>query len=177
VEKDPVTGGRAPFSVTAEGYGKFLCEIFDEWVKDYPKVSVRLFDSLLEYYLSGRMPLCVLGPACEGYVLIEANGDVYPCDFFVEKKWRLGNILEEDLLSIFRGPRRQGFSRMKALVADECEKCQWLRMCYGGCLKDRERCDEALKVKSPLCLAYQKFFQHSQEFFESIAKQHSRGAI
>ena len=178
VEKDPTTGGPAPFSVTPQGYGEFLCELFDEWVKDgYPCVSIRLFDSLLEYYLSGRMPLCVLGPSCEGYVLIEANGDVYPCDFFVEKKWRLGNILEEDLLGIFNSPRHQGFSRMKAAGLTECEGCEWLSMCYGGCLKDRERCDEALKVKSPLCPAYRKFFQHSQEFFESIAKQHRRSAI
>ena len=178
VEEDPSGSGLAPFSVTPEGYGDFLCELFDEWLKDgYPGVSIRLFDSLLEYYIFDRMPLCVLGPSCDGYVLIEASGDVYPCDFFVEKKWRLGNILEEDLLTIFGSPRHRGFSKMKTLLAVECEGCQWRRMCYGGCLKDRERCGESLKVPSPLCPAYQKFFQHTQDYFKSAAERHLKSAI
>ena len=176
VEKAPNGDSLASFSVTPERYGEFLCELFDEWVKDYPKVSIRLFDSLLEYHLYGRMPLCVLGSSCDGYLLIEHNGDVYPCDFFVQKKWRLGNLLEEDLLSTFNSPRRGGFSKMKALVLEGCEGCQWRPVCYGGCLKDRERCGDPLKVPSPLCPGYRKFFEHTKDFFKSLRRGHLKSA-
>ncbi len=47
---DNFEGGEKDFSLTADDYGKFLDETFDEWYKDIisgKKISIRYFDNLI----------------------------------------------------------------------------------------------------------------------------------
>ena len=86
-------GSPLSFTVTAEQWGDFLCEIFDEWIAhDTRRVSVRLFDSIINYLVLNIKTVCQMGEDCRQYFVIEFNGDVYPCDFFVEPGLKLGNI-------------------------------------------------------------------------------------
>ena len=80
-------GSPLPFTITPEEYGRFMCEIFDLWWPERRKVRVRFFDNLAEA-LAGQKPgSCTLHETCDSYVVVEYNGDVFPCDFFVEKDW------------------------------------------------------------------------------------------
>ena len=41
-------GTLAPWAVRPEAYGRFLCQVFDEWTESgYPEVSIRTFDHML----------------------------------------------------------------------------------------------------------------------------------
>jgi uncharacterized protein len=71
--------------------------------------------------------------ACDSYAVVEYNGDVYPCDFFVEREWKLGNILEDSWLDIARRQTRHQFAAKKALPRAACEVCEYRRLCHGGC--------------------------------------------
>jgi uncharacterized protein len=83
------------YLITAEEYGAFLVELFDEWYEDgYPTISIRTFDAFLQSYLEVPSNLCVHGDKCDSGIVVEYNGDIYPCDFFVDASHRLGNILE-----------------------------------------------------------------------------------
>ena len=63
-------------TVGAEQYGRFLIDIFEEWVRrDVGKVFVQLFDVTLEAYF-GRHLLCIHAPTCGYGPALEYNGDL-----------------------------------------------------------------------------------------------------
>jgi len=72
----PVT---APFTLSAEEYGPFLCKLFDLWLADFKDglatTSIRFFDSLFFHYVDMRPPECTLLKECGVYVVGEHNGD------------------------------------------------------------------------------------------------------
>ncbi len=85
-------GNPLPFTITPEQYGRFLCETFELWWPERRKVRIRFFDNIAEA-LAGQKPgNCTMHETCDSYVVVEYNGDVYPCDFFVEGEWKLGNV-------------------------------------------------------------------------------------
>jgi MoaA/NifB/PqqE/SkfB family radical SAM enzyme len=52
-------GRLRPYSVGGEAWGRFLCELFDEWkARDTRRVSVRLFDSIIQKPALGRPADC-----------------------------------------------------------------------------------------------------------------------
>jgi uncharacterized protein len=167
VETDPATGRLADFAITGEQYGRFLCDVFDEWIeRGWGKVSVRLFDAMLSRAIGAPIHFCPLGERCDSYLVVEHNGDVYPCDFFVRPDMKLGNIMEQELPTFFDVIEAKQFSAAKANYDDECASCDYLDMCYGGCQKDR------LDVRrSSLCAGYKMFFEHTTDKFAELAKQ------
>ena len=169
IETDPRTGERAGFAITGEEFGDFLCDLFEVWKVDGPgKVSVRYFDAVRRHLIDGGYDLCVMDACCDAYLLVEHNGDVYPCDFFMFDEWRLGNLMETPLHEINRLPRRREFSAMKAVKFAECEGCEWIEFCHGGCPKDRSALGDPRTVKTPLCEAYRKFLAHTVPFFREL---------
>ena len=91
-------------TVRPEQYGRFLIDIFEEWVrKDVGRVYVQLFDVTLEAYF-GSYKLCIHAPTCGYGPAIEHNGDVYSCDHYVEPGYRLGNIAETHMLDLVASP-------------------------------------------------------------------------
>jgi len=169
VERAP--DGVAPFTVDPEGYGRFLCDLFDAWLGDSRRVSIRLFDAVLERLVTGRSPLCILGRRCDHYLVVEHSGDVYPCDFFVVRRWRLGNLLKTPLADLFGGDKHTQFASMKACLAPGCRDCEWLEMCWGGCPKDRQFVGDPRRVATYLCSAYKMFFAHTGDEFRRLAAE------
>ena len=92
-------GGR-PFSLTPERYGRFLCTVFDLWYQDWEQgdyVSVRLFDDYVHLLDGQRAGTCATAGTCGRYFVVEGDGSVYPCDFFVLDQWRMGKLGEHTL--------------------------------------------------------------------------------
>lgn len=163
VDIDPNTRELKDHSVEPRAYGEFLCNLFDEWKKeDNPRqVHIRLFDALFEN-LAGRQKtsLCSISKACGRYLVVEHNGDIYPCDFFVFPDEHLGNFRDvswKDLLS-----RRSEFEQRKAQTEEECVDCSWWGLCHGGCPKDHLEA-----ARTFLCEGYRKFFAHIQPWLDS----------
>ena len=72
------------WSVEPLQFGKFLCEIFDEWVRrDVARYFVQIFDVALESWLGMPQSLCVFRATCGESMAIEHNGDLYSCDHYV----------------------------------------------------------------------------------------------
>jgi uncharacterized protein len=174
VETNPATGEAASFSVSGEAFGRFLCEIFDCWRADFkegwPSVSVRFFDTIFHSYVGMQAPECTSMAECGPYLVIEHSGDVYSCDFFVEPRWKLGNLMSDDLVQLLNGPRQQEFGRRKAKLPQPCLDCRWLPMCHGGCTKDRVR-DPADQGLCHFCCSYKMFFEHADEYFRQLAEK------
>jgi uncharacterized protein len=164
-------GRPAPFSVSAEAFGDFLCELFDAWLPEARSgVSERLFDALLQRELTGRSGMCVLDGACGEYLVVEHNGDAYPCDFFVEESRRLGNIAATPIETLMRRGRMRQFRAARRLPA-ECADCAWKELCRGGCLKDRARFGGGFDRPTTLCLAYRRLFEHAMPSIRALAEE------
>jgi len=168
VERNPRTGKPAEYSITPEEYGRFLCAIFDVWIRDFPRVYVRTFDELLLAYVRGEEPsLCLFRRECGSYLVVEYNGDVYPCDFYVEPKWLLGNIMEQSLDEILASERFLEFKRRKVGLARKCKGCPWLWLCHGGCPRHWEMFG---LDHNYFCRSYKMFFEYSHQRFLKLKR-------
>ena len=107
-------GNPMPYTVSGEEWGDFLCEIFDQWRKtDIYTVSVRLFDSILNFLINGIYTTCHLSGNCCQYFVVEYNGDIYPCDFFVAKELKLGNVMEDSWEDMLKSNKYISFGQQK----------------------------------------------------------------
>jgi len=172
VERDPLTGNVADFSVTPQQYGNFMCRILDRWLDYGPhKLSVRLFDSIISYYLTGQHSNCSFARKCQDYIVIEHNGDAFACDFFVQPHWRLGNILQTPIQQLADGPVKRDFAQRKRQLANQCLLCRYSDICRGGCLKDRIILHDDYAAPSYFCPAYKQFFDHALPTLRQLAAQ------
>jgi uncharacterized protein len=183
VERDNPTGNQEGTSITERSvnpkqYGRFLIEIFDEWVAhDVGEMFVQFFDGVLASYVRGYSSLCVLSPKCGEGVALEHNGDVYSCDHFVEPKYLLGNIQKTPLADLVFSPQQRAFgnSKWKTLPVF-CRECEFLFTCYGECPKNR-----VLKTLDGedglnwLCEGLKAFFVHTKEPMQKMAALLLRG--
>lgn len=157
----------APWSVSSEGFGQFMCDIFDCWVrKDVGEYYVNLFDAALAGWCGVQPGLCVYNDVCGSNLIVEHNGDVYPCDHFVYERHRLGNI-SKDSIGTLAGSWQQsafGISKRDGLPR-QCLMCEYLRLCNGECPKHRfDRTSEGHPGLNALCAGYRKFFSHTEPY-------------
>ncbi len=161
----------ADFSLDARQYGHFLCEMFDLWVAKPGSLYVRLFDEFLITYAEGTIPSCTFKDSCSDYFVCEHNGDIYPCDFFCDPEWLLGNIMDQPLSQLLSSPRRREFAARKAQYSQQCQECGWLEICHGACPKYRTLFDDNPAQLTHLCAAYRAFFAYSRSRLEQLAHQ------
>jgi serine-type anaerobic sulfatase-maturating enzyme len=161
-----------PFAVKPEQWGEFLCQIFDEWYKnDARKVSVRLFDSILVKMVDKHANVCAMADDCRQYFVVENNGDVYPCDFFVTPELKLGNILNDDWKSLYESQLYVDFGERKSQRNDKCGQCPYLSLCAGCCQKNRPGHGSIPGQLSALCHGWEIFYQHTLPRFKILANE------
>lgn len=151
-------GTPMPFTISADEYGRFLCEIFDLWWPERQQMGIRFFDNVAEAVGGHKPSSCTMHKSCDSYVVVEYNGDVYPCDFFVESAWKLGNIALDSWAEIARRQRRQSFAAKKAVPNAECTVCEYRDICHGGCPKLRHGQHKNFGDLDWFCGAYKKIF-------------------
>ncbi|MCF7972885.1 MAG: anaerobic sulfatase maturase [Phycisphaerae bacterium] len=159
-DRHPRTGDPMPYAVTGPQYGAFMCRIFDRWVAHgVDRLSVRLFDSLVSYILEGHHTCCTFNKDCDNYVVVEHQGDVFCCDFYVTPETRLGNIMDTPVATLARGEAKRSFARAKRKIPASCFVCRHHALCRGGCPSDRPEGDG--DTKNCMCEGYQLFFDHA----------------
>lgn len=165
-------GERQPFAVSADQWGEFLCAVFDEWIAgDARRVSVRLFDSILCYYLDGVRNVCHMGRDCRQYFVVEHNGDVYPCDFFVDAGLKLGNVSQDAWEALDAGPAYEEFGLRKARTHRACRQCPHIDLCAGDCLKHRAYGGGHAMTLSWLCAGWKRFYAHALPRIKALAEE------
>jgi uncharacterized protein len=164
------SGDPLPYCITGEQWGGFLCELFDEWIgRDAGRVSIREFDAVLNFVVDHAYSMCTMSGRCNSYFVVEHNGDVYPCDFFVEPDLKLGNIMVDDFASLQESAVYKRFGLMKSSWSEACSRCPYLRYCSGDCLKQRFRTANDPNELSWLCSGWRQFYAHSVAEFERLA--------
>ena len=155
----------APWSVSAKGFGKFMCDVFDIWVKnDVGRRYVQLFDATLALMVGVQPSVCSLCETCGSGLTVEHNGDVYCCDHFVYPEYKIGNIHTDRLADLAYCDRQFEFGVAKrALLPRECRHCKFYNLCHGECPKHRFICDNTGEYgKNYLCDGYRMFYEHTE---------------
>ena len=168
---DPLTGDGGKYSLTSDRYGRFLCDTFDCYFEDFAKgnyVSIRDFDNLV--YRAAGLPVenCAMVGRCGGYFTVEADGDTYPCDFYVLDEWLMGNMLENALEEMATCETAKRFIEISEHVEEECRACRHYILCRGGCRRNRDVDGELQKNR--FCEAYKLFYDYATPRLVQMAR-------
>ena len=186
-------GSRMPWSLTPGLYGTFLIELFDCWAEDVERALkegkepltyapyIRSFDNYMGILGGYRPESCEQTGICrlsESTYVVEADGSVYPCDFYVLDEYRAGNFNDQRLDAIEEKIRAMGFTARSRQVPERCRSCQWQFLCRDGCYRSRLTKENGLDPETQteegvnyFCEGYQAFFAHSHDRMKRIADQ------
>lgn len=172
------SGEVTEWSVEPLQFGKFLCGIFDDWVRrDVGEQFVQIFDVALESWYGMPQGLCVFRETCGVALAIEHSGDLYSCDHYVYPENKLGNIMESPLESMVASPqqRRFGVAKRNSLPR-YCRECEVRFACNGECPKHRFlQTPDGEPGLNYLCAGYKLFFNHIAPYMEFMADELQHG--
>ncbi|MEX1030315.1 MAG: anaerobic sulfatase maturase [Paenibacillaceae bacterium] len=161
------------YEITPEQYGDFLCEAFDCWYNDgNPRISERFFDNMLAVYAHREAELCIHRKECSKTLILEHNGDAYPCDFYIHPDWKIGNVGADALSDILRHPLYDDFLNLKPKLPEQCMTCSYVDLCYGGCPRNR-RWSEDLSTSDPdyFCHSYRQIYAYAHDRMVTLAEK------
>lgn len=161
----------APFSVTPEAWGEFLCTMFDEWYRnDVGEMFVQTFEATLANWAGVTPGVCSLSDWCGHAAVMEHNGDIYCCDHFVFPEYYLGNIRNRGILDMLNSEKQMAFADMKTKgLPAQCHKCQWQFACHGECPRNRfVKTQDGEPGLNYLCEGYRRYFEHVAPYMEEL---------
>ncbi len=124
------------YSLKPEMFASFYKKFYSCWLKDFTRqeyMSVTLFDNLIPM-LRGIAPMqCGMLGFCSIQNVVESDGSVFPCDFYVLDEYRSGNINTDSLNKIQSSTVSDLFIHEPKRVSTLCEDCEFKPLCHGNC--------------------------------------------
>lgn len=163
--------GKEGYSLSPRAYGRFLNDLFNLWFDDIAQgkeSSVRQFDNYISILLGLGGEACDMRGICSIQNVVEADGEVYPCDFFVLDKYKLGNLNYVGFEDIMEQGKKLKFVESSMTTETECRSCRYFPLCRGGCRRHRMGEGQSLG-RNYFCEAYKIFFGHCLERMEYLA--------
>lgn len=178
IQFTPVGGTPIPNSeqgeVEALAFGRFLCGVFDEWVKeDVGEYYINIFEATLANYFNITPGMCAMSELCGHVGVVEWNGDVYSCDHFVSSRHYLGNLHQQTIYQLMYSPQQQIFAHQKSgTLPRQCKACKWLFTCHGECPRNRTTTTaDGEPGLNYLCEGYQMYFAHVDTFMRQMVAE------
>ena len=172
---DPIgSRGTESYSLSVDAYGEFLKKLFDRYFTLWQEgryVSIRFFDNLVSMLIGQRPEACGMIGICGLNYVVEADGGVYPCDFYVLDDYKLGNINDASFDDFDAKRDEIGFIEKSKYIDPECKACRYFPICRGGCRRDRDdfALSSSLKLNY-LCSAFKSFYAYSLPRMEIMAR-------
>ncbi len=154
--------GDSVWHLSPDEYGKFLVRLFDAWFADLRKgsyTSIRHIDNQLSLLLGNWPEACNMTGRCTVQFVVEGDGGVYPCDFYVHDQWRLGSV-EQSLTELQATDTAKQFVDESLPVPEECKACRWGPLCRNGCKRDRVFAGPDDPAKNYYCSSFKHFFDN-----------------
>lgn len=131
--------GGKEYSLSPKQYGTFLVELFDMWYRDWTKGTqpyIRQFENIISIILGFMPESCEQRGVCTVQNVVEADGGVYPCDFYALDEYLLGNFNNCSLSEIQKKGEEIGFCQRSIERSESCKACKWFFLCKGGCYRN-----------------------------------------
>ncbi len=165
--------GQKPWSLLPEDYGHFLVDLFDLWYADAKKQNapfIRQFDNYIGILAGFAPESCEQRGSCGVQYVVEADGSVYPCDFYVLDEWRLGNFNTDRMPQIDEARKKSGFVERSFAHPEACRNCRWHSLCRNACFRSRNEAGIQPEGQNYFCAGYRMFFEACYDRMEQIAK-------
>ncbi|MEI0525602.1 SPASM domain-containing protein [Brachyspira murdochii] len=156
------------YSITPKEFSNFYKEIFSLWKEDFFNniyYSIQFFDNIIPLFGGGYAPMtCGINGICTNQMIIESNGDVFPCDFYCLDNYKLGNIADEDFDNIFYNQKAKDFINEKTNIINNddyklCRSCRYFKICKLGCKRMLE--NMYIDNKDKTFCGYKDFLDYS----------------
>ena len=174
---DPLTEkkGENSYSLKPNEYEFFLKKLFDLWFEDMKKnkiINIRFFDNILKMYLGMEPEACSMRQMCHIQNVVEADGSVYPCDFYAYDDYKLGNVNEVNFTKILDFKKSIDFVKESLITNHDCAKCEWYKYCKNGCRRYRDNGDKNSNLSDPnyYCSVYKSFYSYTDSRFKIISQ-------
>lgn len=165
---------KSEFSLRPGQYGRFLTKMFDLWSKDFiagQDVEIRFFTNLIQMAAGYPPEACGMCGHCTPYPVVEGDGSVYPCDFYVTDEWKLGDV-SIPLTALLSSEKAAKFAAPSNITSDKCRSCEHLPLCGGGCRRWREPIVSGVPSVSSLCEDYKAFFDRCKPKIIKMARKY-----
>ena len=164
--------GKTEYGISAEQYGGFLVRLFELWYRDLKKNRqpyIRQFENYIMMLLGYPPEACDQRGTCGLQYVVEADGGVYPCDFYMLDEYRIGNFNENTMKEMDEKRKHIGFIERSWHLESECRQCRHFYLCRGGCQRHRDLVWETGKFRNYLCEGYKVFFDKCSDRMLEIA--------
>lgn len=165
--------GRNEYALKPKKYGEFLIQLFELWYEDWKRGTqpyIRMFDNYIGI-LHGHYPeACSQQGTCGIQNVVEADGSVYCCDFYMLDEYYLGNFNQDKIEVIDQKREEIGFIERSLKLSDTCRACTYFKLCKGGCQRNRDRSQFGDTYDNYFCESYKMFFDNCLEKLERIAQ-------
>ena len=162
----PLDGNSLAPSLSSDTFGSFFCRFFDCWYPDWCNNDTFFVSNFANWIamVQGLPPIaCGFEPQCSPQYVIEADGSVYPCDFYVLEEYHLGQLSQSGFPAIKRALDESPFLH-PAPLPEQCTQCPYESLCHNGC--KRMRADGVYRF----CEGTRAFFQHAFPRLQKLAK-------
>lgn len=166
------SSGEKKYALRPEQYGKFLIQLFNLWYEDWEKNEqpyIRQFDNYIAILLGYQPESCEQRGTCGIQNVVEADGSVFPCDFYMTDDYYIGNYNYDQTETIDEKRREIGFVARSTNISDECRECKYIKICRNGCQRCRDKDDITGKYRNYFCKSYKMFFDECLDKMEYIA--------
>ncbi|MGM0125179.1 anaerobic sulfatase maturase [Enterococcus sp. AZ194] len=132
---------KSSYALTPQRFASFYGQLFKLWWAELQSGhyrSVKLFDDLMNLFVNSQITACGILGNCQIQYVIEADGSVYPCDFYVLDEYRIGYIQEAGLKELFEQEISTSFLCEKRETGPFCQACPFQKACNGGCKRMKD---------------------------------------
>ena len=167
-------GGTSPYALTPERFASFYTALFELWYEEYKNgkyISVKFFDDIVNQLVLGTPTSCGMDGVCRPQLVVEADGSVYPCDFYCLDKYKLGCLAESSVDELLSSPRVSEFVSREAPAMPICKDCRYSRFCGGNCVRMRR---EIFVGKNGSFCGYRAFLDKWGGTLASLARAAAR---
>ena len=121
-------------------FASFYSRLLQRWIRELENgnyISVKLFDDVVNYFCRGIPTACGIDGQCRNQYLVEADGGVYPCDFYALDQYKIGNLCENTIAELSNSAKVREFIEERPTPPGICESCAFSSACRGGCKRMR----------------------------------------
>ncbi|WP_050640265.1 anaerobic sulfatase maturase [Faecalicatena contorta] len=169
--------GQREYAISPKQYGKFLIELFQLWYRDWKNGTqpyIRQFDNYLGIIMGYQPEACDQRGTCGIQTVVEADGSVYPCDFYMLDEYRLGNFNFNRLDDINAKRIELKFIERSLRLEKKCIECAYYSLCRGGCQRNRDLLEATGEYKNYYCESYRMFFKSCKDQMMDMALSMTR---
>lgn len=167
--------GAQKWSLTPRAYGRFLVTLFDLWEADVRRGRapyIRQFENWLGILLGQPPESCEQRGVCSLQYVVEADGSVYPCDFYVLDGYCLGNLVTDSFDDIRRRAAGCPLFTDGGGQSVACRACRYFPLCRGGCRRHRGAPGLPENI---FCESYKMFFDACLPRLQRLAQGLAQG--